>query len=63
MQFWIAFSSCVISDTAVVFVNGNHESGVLLWCSLILQTGSKLHPVWSTCACVGGMGVLKLSSV
>ncbi len=46
--FWVAFSSRVISDTAVVFVNGSHESGVLLWSSLIAQTGSKLHPVWST---------------
>lgn len=42
------FSSRVLSDTAVVFVNGSHESGVLLWSSLIAQTGSKLHPVWST---------------
>lgn len=48
MQFWVAFSSRAISDTAVVFVNGNHESGVLLRRSLRLQTGSKLHPVWST---------------
>lgn len=48
MLFWVAFSSRVISDAAVVFVNGNHESGVLLWRSLRLQTGSKLHPVWST---------------
>lgn len=48
VQFWVAFSSRVLSDTAVVFVNGSHESGVLLWSSLIAQTGSKLHPVWST---------------
>lgn len=45
VQFWAP--SCVICDTTVVFVNENQESSVLLWSSQILQTGNKLHPVWS----------------
>lgn len=45
VKFWAP--SCVICDTNLFFVNENQESGVLLWSSQILQTGNKLHPVWS----------------